>query len=100
MQLQTEVSRQNEPKGNLLLLPCGGHHLSQSPKDLFFEAEFKEFLLIGSADDLYLIELTPPEGFQNLSRMMFDDGQVDHLVQSVDLLGARKGFALEPKCQF
>ena len=90
MQLQTEVARQNKPTGNLLLLSCGGHHLSQSPKNLFFEAEFKEFLLIGSADDLYLIELTPPEGFQNLPRMMFDDGWVDHLVQSLGFLGARK----------
>ena len=100
MQLKTEVGRQNKPTVNLLLLSCGGHLPRQSRKDLFFEAEFKEFLLIGSADDLYLIELTPPEGFQNLPGMMFDDGQIDHLVQSVGFLGARKEFALQPKCQF
>jgi hypothetical protein len=49
------------------------HLFGQRNQDLFLEAELKEFLLIGFADDLDLIKLAAAKGLQDLLLVMFDD---------------------------
>jgi hypothetical protein len=45
----------------------------QRNQDLLLEAEFKEFLLIGLADDLDLIKLPAAKGLQDPLLVMLDD---------------------------
>jgi hypothetical protein len=73
VQLQTEIGRQHEPPRHLFLFTVRGQLLGQGIQNLFFEAQFKAFLLVGLADNLDLIELPAAEGFQNRLRMIFDE---------------------------
>jgi hypothetical protein len=63
VQLQTKIGGQNKPEGHLLLLSGRGQLLGQSHQYFLLEAQLKELLFIGLADDLDLIELAATEGF-------------------------------------
>ena len=66
-------SSQLKPARDFLLLASRGHLLGQRRKDLFLEAEFKEFFLVGFADDFNLIELTAAKSFQDPLLVMLND---------------------------
>jgi hypothetical protein len=59
--------------------------LGQRHQDPLLEAEFKEFLLIGLADDFELIEFAAAECFQHLLLMMFQNVYVSQLRSPIPL---------------
>jgi hypothetical protein len=73
VELETQVCRQFKPKRHFLLFPDRGELFGQRNQDLLLEAEFKEFLLVGLADDLDLIKLPAAKGLQDPLLVMLDD---------------------------
>jgi hypothetical protein len=76
VEFETQIGRQDEPVGDLLLLPSRGHGIGQAGQQVFLETALEEIPLIGLADDFQAVELPLTEGGQDLLGLVFDESQV------------------------
>ena len=76
MEFETQIGRQDEPAGNLLLFPGRGHGSGQANQQAFLETALEEIPFIGLADDFQAVELALAEGRQDFLGLVFDKGQV------------------------
>ena len=76
VQLQTQIGGQFKPQRHFFFFPGRGHFLGQGRQNLFLEAQLEKLLLVGFANDLELVEFSPPESLQNPLLVKFNDFQV------------------------
>ena len=76
MEFETQIGRQDEPAGDLLLFPGRGHGIGQADQQAFLETALEEIPLIGLADDFQTVELPLAEGGQDLLGLVLDESQI------------------------